>query len=108
MLNYLGKAETKLVIIEGPSWIGYSFISLVLIKIFSPSTKVIYHSHSIEFEVRKMMSSKFMAFLSKKLEWFVFNKSDLSTSVSKLEINKIKKLYNVSCVNLKNGVSRKL
>ena len=59
------QSKDKLVIIEGPSWIGYSFISLVLIKIFSPETKVIYHSHSIEFEVRKMMSSKFIAFLSK-------------------------------------------
>ena len=108
ILKYLGKTKKRLIIIEGPSWIGYSFISLILIKIFSPSTKVIYHSHSIEFEVRKMTSSKFMAFLSKKLEDFVFKKSDLSTSVSKLEISKIKKLYNTNCINLKNGVSRKI
>ena len=34
----------------------------------------------------------------------------LKTEISKtkLEISKIKKLYNVSCVNLKNGVSRKI
>lgn len=107
-LKYLGKSGKRLVVIEGPSWIGYSFISLILIKIFSPSTKVMYHSHSIEFEVRKMTSSKLMAFFSKKLENFVFNNSNLSTSVSKIEINKIKKLYNVKCVDLKNGVSKKI
>ena len=107
-LKYLGKKDKRLIVIEGPSWIGYSFLSLILIKIFSPSTKVIYHSHSIEFEVRKMTSSKLMALFSKKLEGFVFNNSNLSTSVSEIEINKIKKLYNVKCVNLKNGVSKKV
>ena len=108
ILKYLGKTKKRLLVIEGPSWIGYSFITLILVKIFSPSTKIIYHSHSIEYEVRKMMSSKFIAFFSKKLENFVFNNSDLSTSVSKLEINKIKRLYGVKCINLKNGISKKV
>ena len=39
--------------IEGPSWIGYSFLSLLLIKFFSPNTKVIYHSHSIGLKLEK-------------------------------------------------------
>ncbi len=108
VLKYLGKAEKKIIIIEGPSWIGYSFLSLILVKLLSPSTKVIYHSHSIEFEVRKMMSSNFIAYFSKKLENYVFNNADLSTSVSNIEINKIKKLYKVRCINLKNGVSEKI
>ena len=108
ILKYLGKTEKQLLVIEGPSWIGYSFIALIIIKIFSPSTKVIYHSHSIEFEVRKMMSSNFMANFSRKLENFVFNNSDLCTSVSNVEMNKIKKLYGVRCINLKNGVSKKV
>ena len=68
ILNYLKKSKKKIIIIEGPSWIGYSFLSLILIKIFSPSAKVIYHSHSIEFEVRKMMSSNITAQLSKFLK----------------------------------------
>ena len=62
ILKYLNKNKKKIVIIEGPSWIGYSLISLILIKFFSPSTKVIYHSHSIEYEVRKIMSNSFIAF----------------------------------------------
>ena len=94
--------------IEGPSWIGYSFLSLLLIKFFSPNTKVIYHSHSIEFEVRKMMSSRLVSFLSRILEKYVFKFSDIATSVSTIEKQKIKKLYNVKVINLKNGVSRKV
>ena len=108
ILNYLKGSDKKLVVIEGPSWIGYSFLSLILIKLFSPKTKVIYHSHSIEYEVRKMMSSHLIAIFSKLLEKFVFKYSDLSTSVSKIEINKINKLYKVKCVELRNGVSKKI
>ena len=29
-LKYLGKNDKRLIIIEGPSWIGYSFLSLIL------------------------------------------------------------------------------
>ena len=108
ILKYLRKSKKKIIVIEGPSWIGYSFFSLILIRIFSPNTKVIYHSHSIEYEVRKMVSSKFVAYMSKIFENYVFNKSDLSTSVSKIEMNKIQKLYNTSCINLNNGISEKV
>ncbi len=108
ILNFFKESKNNIIVIEGPSWIGYSFISIILIKLFSPKTKIIYHSHSIEYEVRKMMSSYFVAFVSKKLENFVFKFSDLATSVSKIEINKIKKLYGVNCINLKNGISKKI
>ncbi len=107
-LKYLKDSKKKLVIIEGPSWIGYSFISLIVLKIFSPKTKIIYHSHSIEYEVRKMMSSKFIAKISKKLESFVFKYSSISTAVSNIEKNKIQKLYGVKCIELRNGVSEKI
>ncbi len=107
-LKYLKYSKNKLVVIEGPSWIGYSFICLVILKIFSPNTKVIYHSHSVEYEVRKMISSSFIIYLTKVLERFVFRKSDLATSVSSVEIRKIRKLYGVRCLNLKNGISRKI
>ena len=107
-LKYLNDSRKKLVIIEGPSWIGYSFISLIALKIFSPKTKIIYHSHSIEYEVRKMMSSKLTANITKKLESFVFKNSNVATSVSNIEKNKIQKLYGVKCIELKNGVSKKI
>lgn len=108
ILKYLNNSKNKIIIIEGPSWIGYSFISLILIKIFSPSSKIIYHSHSIEYEVRKMTSSKMMVVLTKILEKIVFKYSDITTSVSQIEIGKIKKLYNVNAFELNNGISKKI
>ena len=108
IIKYLKKYKNKIIVIEGPSWIGYSFVSLILIRIFSPKTKIIYHSHSIEYEVRKMTSSFLMIFLTKVLEKFVFNNSDLATSVSQIEKYKIKRLYNCNTINLNNGISKKI
>ena len=55
-----------------------------------------------------MMSSKIIAYITKVLEKMVFKFSDLSTSVSNLEKNKIKSLYNVKCINLINKISKKI
>ena len=107
VLRYLKNSKNSIVIIEGPSWIGYSFISLIIIKIFSPNTKIIYHSHSIEYEVRKMTSSNIIVFITKILEQIVYKYSDIATSVSNIEKKKLKKLYNVHTLNLNNGISKK-
>ena len=42
-IKYLKNSKIKLVIIEGPSWIGYSFITLIALKLLSPKVKIIYH-----------------------------------------------------------------
>ena len=107
-LKYLKNSKKKLVVIEGPSWIGYSFVTLIALKLFSPKTKIIYHSHSIEYEVRKMVASQFVTSITKKLESFVFKSSDISTSVSSIERDKIRKLYGVKCFILKNRISKKI
>ena len=54
-----------------------------------------------------MMSSNITAQLSKIFENYVFNKVDLSTSVSEVEMKKIKKLTMLN-VNLCNGISKKV
>ena len=107
-LKYLKNSKKKLVIIEGPSWIGYSFVTLIALKLLSPKIKIIYHSHSIEYEVRKMLAYNFITNITKRLERFVFKNSNISTSVSDIERNKIKKLYGVKCLILKNGISKKI
>ena len=92
IFQFLKKSKNNLIIIEGASWIFYSFIVLFSFKILLPNSKIIYISHSIESEIRKKYSNKLIYYLTKFLERFVFKYSYLSTSVSKLEQNKIKKL----------------
>ena len=108
VFKYLSSEKNKVAIIEGPSWVGYSFLVLLILKIFNPSIKIIYHSHSIEYEVRKMTASKIIVILTKILEKIVFRYSDIATSVSELERKKLKRLYNVNTTSLNNGISKKI
>jgi hypothetical protein len=57
--KYLSNSKKSTVIIEGPSWIGYSFIFYIVLKTLLPNTFFIYHSHSVEYEIRKKNSNFF-------------------------------------------------
>jgi len=105
IFQFLKKSKNNLIIIEGASWIFYSFIVLFSFKILLPNSKIIYISHSIESEIRKKYSNKLIYYLTKFLERFVFKYSYLSTSVSKLEQNKIKKLYNHKTILYSNAIT---
>ena len=88
--KYLYDAQNKTIIIEGASWIFYSFIIIISFKIIFSDCKIIYISHSIESEIRKKYSNKFIYYLTFLLEYLVFKISDLTTSVSLKEKKKLK------------------
>jgi len=92
--NYIKNSKNKLVVIEGASWIFYSFITIFFLKLSLNNCKIIYISHSIESEIRNKYSNKAIFFLTKFLENLVFKFADFSTAVSVREKNKILKLYN--------------
>ena len=102
--KYLKKGKENVLIIEGASWIFYSFCALIFFKIFLPSIKIIYISHSVEYEIRKKYSNIFIYSLTFLLEFLVFHFADISTSVSKLERNKIFKLYKKNTYIYPNGI----
>ena len=105
VLEYLKDSKKKIIVIEGASWIFYSFVIVISFKIFFSQTKIIYISHSIESEIRKKFSNTFIYFLTKYLEKLVFEYSDFATSVSKFEKNKIKKLYYKNTVLYPNAIN---
>ena len=104
IIIFLKKTEQPYLIIEGPSWIFYSYITIKVIKLFVPHAKIIYHSHSIEYEIRKKFSNRIISCLTYFLEKKVFQLSNISTSVSKNEYKKIKYLYNKKTIIFENGI----
>ncbi len=103
--KYLKDSKKKILLIEGASWIFYSFFTIFFIKNILPSCKIIYISHSIESEIRKKYSNYFIYFITKILENLVFKISDLSTAVSTDEKRKIKKFYNVRTKLYPNAIN---
>ena len=103
--NYLKNSKNKLVIIEGSSWIFYTFTVLFSLKVLLPNSKIIYISHNVESEIRKEFSNKLIYFLTKFLEKKVFKYSWLSTVVSDQDKKKIQKLYNLNSIIYPNALS---
>ncbi|MDA9650352.1 glycosyltransferase family 4 protein [Candidatus Pelagibacter sp.] len=103
--KYFYKSKKNFLIIEGASWIFYSFCIIFFFKFFSSKIKIIYISHSIESEIRKKFSNKLIFLLTKILENLVFKISDISTSVSEKERKKIKLLYKKKTILLPNGIT---
>ena len=102
---YYKKDKKKIIIVEGASWIGFSFITLVLAKIFIKNVFFIYHAHNIEYEIRNKKNFFLIAFISFYLEKFVYKFSDIATSVSEYDKNIVKNLYNIPSLVLPNGLS---
>ena len=102
---YLKNSKKKIIIIEGASWVFYSFIVFFSIKLFFFKSKIIYISHSIESEIRKKFSNIFIYLLTKYLERLMFKCADIATTVSKQEKSKIKKLYNVNTILYPNAIN---
>ena len=107
IVRYFKDAKNKILIIEGASWIFYSFIVLIFFKLLVKNCKILYLSHSIESEIRKKYSNKFIYHFTSLLEKQVFKLSNYSTSVSNKEKIKIKKLYKVNTILFPNGVDVK-
>lgn len=80
--NFLKKFKKKFIIVEGASWIGYSYIFLKIIKLCNPKILIIYHAHNIEYELRLRKNNLIIAFITKILEKKVYKLSNFSTALS--------------------------
>ena len=105
MFNFLKDSKNNLIVIEGASWIFYSFIVLFSFKLLLPNSKILYLSHSVESEIRKKYSNMIIFNLTKFLEKLVFKYAHISTTVSKIEQNKIMKLYNCKTILYPNALT---
>ncbi len=91
--RYFHDEKKKILILEGPSWIFYSYILIIFFKFFQKDTFIVYRSHSVEYEIRKANSNILISQLTKIFENYVVNYSNVSTSVSLKEKFKFEKLY---------------
>jgi len=94
IFNYLKNCSKPILIIEGASWIGFSYIVFLFIKLLIPRVIRVYRGQSIEYEIRKKNSGFLIANLTKYIENKIVNSIDVFTAVSKLEKKKIFQYYN--------------
>ena len=107
LINYFKDEKKKILIIEGPSWVFYSYVIIFFFKTFYKNICVIYRSHSVEYKIRKNNSNLIIQFLTKIFENYVINNSNIATSVSSLEKKIFKKYYNAKTYLFPNSIDFK-
>ena len=98
------KKKKNLIIIEGASWIFFSYIFYLLCKIFLKNTKIIYHAHNVETEVRYYKNNIFINFITKIMEKEIVHNT-ISTVVSSNDQKKMYKYYKIKPYVLMNGIN---
>jgi hypothetical protein len=102
--KYLNNSKKKILILEGASWIFYSYIVIFFLRVLLSNIFIIYRSHSIEYEIRKKNSSLFIALITRYFEQRVYSLANISTNVSNLEQKKVKKYFNIKTHLFPNSI----
>ena len=105
--TYFKKTTQKFIIIEGASWIGYSYFFIILMKFIFKDIKYIYHSHNVEYEIRQKKNNIIIQKISFLLEKQVLKISDYNTAVSSDDYLKFLRLYKIKTYILDNGINIK-
>ena len=103
--NYCRNKKNPIIIIEGASWVGYTFLLYNFLKNKLANAKFIYHSHNIEYFLRKQKNNFLISFLTEYFENYIGKNFDIFTCVSNFDKKKLKKIYNIKAKILSNGIT---
>jgi glycosyltransferase involved in cell wall biosynthesis len=107
MVAEIRRAKPDVVILEGASWALYHWMLLRRIRRAIPQTRVVYHSHNVEYLLRSMRNGRAVALLTRLAERRVVRDADLVTAVSEIDQSQFARLYGVMPILLPNGVDTK-
>jgi len=92
------------VIMEGASWTFYYYILAKCMNLMNLDVMTIYHSHNVEYLLRKGKNIWPVVLITKYSEKWLMRHTDISTAVSSKDADLFKRLYGVRPVLLPNGV----
>ncbi len=107
MVAEIRRAKPDVVFLEGASWAFYHWMLLRRIRRAIPQTRVVYHSHNVEYLLRSTRNGRAVALLTRLAERRVVRDADLVTAVSEIDQAHLARLYGVTPILLPNGVDTK-
>jgi glycosyltransferase involved in cell wall biosynthesis len=96
------------VMLEGASWAMYHWMLLRSIRRVAPKVPVIYHSHNVEYPLRRARNGRAVAAITRWAEGQLIAGCDLATAVSEVDRGHFRALYNADTALLPNGVDTAL
>jgi len=94
----------EIVFIEGSSWAFYHLVLFALIKRRGLPSRVCYHTHNVDFLLRKQTNNPLVALLSRWSENQLLKRCDLSFAVSEADASQFHRIYRTKPRILPNGV----
>lgn len=92
------------VVLEGASWAMYHLLLLYSLRRHLPDIKIFYHSHNVEYDLRRSKNGWFIASLTKWAEGRLLRGVDRIFAVSPVDARRFRELYQVNSELLPNGV----
>ncbi len=104
IVDQLRNISPDVVVLEGASWVMYHLLLLRKIRRSFPHARIIYHSHNVEYYLRKEKHGKIITGLTFWAEKRLLKEADLSFAVSEVDSSQFEQLYGVRPELLPNGV----
>ncbi len=104
ILKKIKEINPDVVIFEGASWTFYYFILAKFINLMNLDFMTIYHSHNVEYLLRKEKNIWPVVLITKHSEKWLMRHADMSTAVSQKDADLFKRLYGAEPVLVPNGV----
>jgi glycosyltransferase involved in cell wall biosynthesis len=100
----IGRLDPDLVVFEGASWTVYFALLHRELRGRGIRAKVVYHSHNVEYLLRKQKHGWPIVSLTRRAERFLLTHCDLCTAVSEVDAAQFESLYGIRPEVLPNGV----
>jgi len=92
------------VVLEGATWAPYHWLLLRRLRRTLPKATIVYHSHNVEYELRRQKHGRLVRGVTRWAEGAVLKGCDLCFAVSEVDREQLRRLYGVETQLLPNGV----
>lgn len=108
IIEEMRSVSPDVVILEGASWVVYHWLLLRKIKQAFPAARVVYHSHNVEYCLRREKHGLIVTLLTRWAERKILHRADLSFAVSEVDRKQFEELYGIRPGLLPNGVDYRM
>ncbi|MDD8015708.1 MAG: glycosyltransferase family 4 protein [Acidobacteriota bacterium] len=104
ILARIKKINPEVLILEGAAWVFYYALLLRAARLMKIRARIVYHSHNVEYLLRKQKNGPLVSLVTKWSEAWLLNNAHLVTAVSTTDARHFEDLYGARCVIIPNGV----
>lgn len=104
LVKALRRERPGAIVLEGASWAAYLLLVLGVLRIGGVCAPIVYHSHNVEYLLRKGRNSPIVVAITRWAERALCRRSDLITAVSPMDARVFRALYGLDPQIVPNGV----